>query len=200
MRALVKLADILDAIVTWAGRIGAWASIPLIAIIIFDVVTRRFFVLGSTKLQEAEWHIHAVLFLLCIGITYIKDAHVRIDLVRENLSIRTQRWIELIGCLIFLIPYCGIVLYFSLDFVDRSWSINEASDSATGLPYRWAIKAFLPLGFLLMLLAGITVALRKIIELFGPPDLRAFVEAEEEEEIEHLEDVQIEPMRPGGRD
>ena len=193
MRALVRLADILDAIVTWAGRIGAWASIPLIGIIIFDVVTRRFFVLGSTKLQEAEWHMHAILFLLCIGITYIKDTHVRIDLVRENLSIRTQRWIELIGCLIFLIPYCAIVLYFSLDFVDRSWSINESSDSATGLPYRWAIKVFLPIGFFLMLLAGITVALRKFIELFGPPDLRELVEAEEAEEIEHLEDVKIEP-------
>ena len=192
MRALVRLADILDAIVTWAGRIGAWASIPLIGIIIFDVVTRRFFVLGSTKLQEAEWHMHAILFLLCIGITYIKDTHVRIDLVRENLSVRTQRWIELIGCLIFLIPYCAIVLYYSLDFVDRSWSINEASDSATGLPYRWAIKAFLPIGFSLMLLAGITVALRKFIELFGPPDLRELVEAEEAEEIEHLEDVKIE--------
>ena len=200
MRALVKLADILDALVTWAGRVGAWASIPLIGIIIFDVVTRRFFVLGSTKLQEAEWHIHAILFLLCIGVTYIKDAHVRIDLVRENLSVRTQRWIELIGCLVFLIPYCLIVFYFSLDFFDRSWSINEASDSATGLPYRWAIKAFLPIGFFLMLLAGITVALRKIIELFGPPDLRAFVEAEEEEEIEHLEDIKIEPVGPGGRD
>ncbi len=192
MRALVRLADILDAIVTWAGRIGAWISIPLIGIIIFDVVTRRFFVLGSTKLQEFEWHLHAALFLLCIGITYIKDAHVRIDLVRENLSIRTQRWIELIGCLIFLIPYCAIVLYFALDFVDRSWSINESSDSATGLPYRWAIKAFLPIGFFLMLLAGITVALRKFIELFGPPDLRELVEAEEAEEIEHLEDVKIE--------
>ena len=193
MRALVRLADILDAIVTWAGRIGAWASILLIGIIIFDVVTRRFFVLGSTKLQEAEWHIHAILFLLCIGMTYIKDTHVRIDLVRENLSLRTQRWIELIGCLVFLIPYCAIVLYFSLDFVDRSWSINESSDSATGLPYRWAIKAFLPIGFLLMLLAGITVALRKFIELFGPPDLRELVEAEEAEEIERLEDVKIEP-------
>lgn len=193
MRALVRLADILGAIVTWAGRIGAWASILLIGIIIFDVVTRRFFVLGSTKLQEAEWHIHAILFLLCIGMTYIKDTHVRIDLVRENLSLRTQRWIELIGCLVFLIPYCAIVLYFSLDFVDRSWSINESSDSATGLPYRWAIKAFLPIGFLLMLLAGITVALRKFIELFGPPDLRELVEAEEAEEIERLEDVKIEP-------
>lgn len=192
MRALVRLADILDAIVTWAGRIGAWVSIALMAVIIFDVVTRRFLVLGSTKLQEGEWHLHAILFLMCIGATYIKDAHVRIDLVRENLSLRMQRWIELIGCLIFLIPYCIIVLYFAIDFVDRSWSINEASDSATGLPHRWAIKAFLPVGFTLMLMAGITIALRKIVELFGPPDLRAFVEAEEAEEIEHLEDVKIE--------
>lgn len=160
-------------------------------VIVFDVMTRRFFVLGSTKLQEGEWHLHAILFLMCIGFTYIKDAHVRIDLVRERLNVTAQRWIELLGCLLFLIPYCLIVFWFSLTFVESSWNVGEASDSATGLPYRWAIKAFLPLGFFVMLLAGITVALRKFIELFGPPDLRRIVEAEEAEEVEHLDKVKL---------
>jgi len=189
MHALLRLSELLDAIVIWVGRVGAWMSLPLMIVIVFDVITRRFFVLGSTKLQESEWHLHAILFLLCIGFTYIKDAHVRIDLVRERLNVTAQRWIELLGCLLFLIPYCLIVFWFALTFVESSWNVGEASDSATGLPYRWAIKAFLPLGFFIMLLAGITVALRKFIELFGPPDLRRIVEAEEAEEIEHLDDV-----------
>jgi len=189
MRLLLQIEEFLDKLVIWVGRFGAWFSIPLMVIIIFDVVTRRFLVLGSTKLQEGEWHLHAILFLLCIGFTYLKDAHVRIDLVRERLDVTAQRWIELIGCLIFLIPYCAIVLYFGIDFVERSWAVSEASDSATGLPYRWAIKAFLPIGFFFMLMAGVVVALRKFIELFGPPDLRRIVEAEEKREMEHLDEV-----------
>ncbi len=189
MYALHRLQEFLDRFVILVGRIGAWMSIPLMVVIVFDVITRRFFVLGSTKLQEGEWHLHAILFLLCIGFTYIKDAHVRIDLVRERLGVTTQRWIELLGCLFFLIPYCLIVFWFSLTFVESSWNVGEASDSATGLPYRWAIKAFLPIGFFVMLMAGITVALRKFIELFGPPDLRRIVEAEEAEETEHLDKV-----------
>ena len=140
MRQLFRIQEFLARIVIGVGKLSAWLSIPLMVVIIFDVVTRRFLVLGSTKLQEGEWHIHAVLFLLCIGFTYIEDAHVRIDLLRERLSTRARDWIELIGCIIFVIPYCLIVTYFAEDFVERSWAVGEASDSATGLPYRWAVS------------------------------------------------------------
>ena len=172
MGYLLRVEGVLNSVTTWVGRIGAWISVPLMIIIVFDVITRRFLVLGSTKLQEGEWHMHAVLFLLCLGFAYLRNAHVRISLVHERFSPTTQRWIEFIGCLIFAIPYCAIVLYFAIDFVERSWAVGEASDSATGLPFRWAIKAFLPAGMLLLGLAAIAVLLRKFVELFGSPELR----------------------------
>lgn len=171
MRFLFRVSNILDRLVSSIGVAAAWLSIPLIVIIVFDVVTRRFLVLGSTKLQEMEWHIHALLFFLCIGWAYIKNAHVRIELVSERLPRRARLWIELLGCLLFLIPYCAIVFYHGIDWWERSWAIGEVSDSATGLPYRWAIKAALPIGFALIFLGGLTVLLRKIVELFGPPSL-----------------------------
>ena len=189
MRQLFRIQEFLARIVIGVGKLSAWLSIPLMVVIIFDVVTRRFLVLGSTKLQEGEWHIHAVLFLLCIGFTYIEDAHVRIDLLRERLSTRARDWIELIGCIIFVIPYCLIVTYFAEDFVERSWAVGEASDSATGLPYRWAIKAFLPIGLFVLLLSGITILLRKIIELFGPADLRELIPRKEERTIEQIDRI-----------
>ena len=176
MRYLLRVEGALNAVTTWTGRIGAWISVPLMIIIVFDVITRRFLVLGSTKLQEGEWHLHAVLFLLCLGFAYLRNAHVRISLVHERFSPKVRRWIEFIGCLIFAIPYCAIVFYFATDFVERSWAVGEASDSATGLPYRWAIKAFLPAGMLLLGLAAIAVLLRKFVELFGPPELRPAAE------------------------
>ncbi len=191
MERLIKISDVLDRWITAVGRAAAWTALALIAVIIFDVITRRFLVLGSTKLQELEWHIHTVLFALCLGFAYIKDAHVRIDLVRERCSQRVQWWIELLGCLFFLIPYCLIILYFAWDWLGRSLSVNEMSDSATGLPYRWIIKSFIPLGFIFLFLSGITVLLRRVVELFGPPELREIVTRTEEEEVEHLDKVKL---------
>ena len=182
MQQLVALEKFLSRIVMGIGRAGAWIAIPLMVIILFDVITRRFLVLGSTKLQEGEWHLHAMLFLLCMGFVYLRDGHVRIDLMRERMSSRTRSWVEFIGCLLFAIPYCLIVAWFSIDFVERSWHLNEASDSATGLPYRWAIKAFMPIGMFTLLLAGIVVLLRRFIDLFGPPDIRRIVAGEDTRE------------------
>ena len=193
MVLLVKISIFLDRLITRVGKLAAWTSLLLIAVIMLDVITRRFLVLGSTRLQEFEWHIHAVLFSFCLGFAYVKDAHVRIELVRERLSQRKQWWIELFGILLFLIPYCAIVLYFGFDWWHRSWIVNEASDSATGLPFRWIIKMALPLGFIFLLLSGVTVLLRKIVELFGPPGLREFVAEGEQLEIEHLDEVKRDP-------
>ena len=189
MTQLVALEKFLSRIVMGIGRVGAWIAIPLMVIILFDVITRRFLVLGSTKLQEGEWHLHAMLFLLCMGFVYLKDGHVRIDLMRERMSSRTRSWVEFLGCLLFAIPYCLIVAWFSIDFVERSWNLNEASDSATGLPYRWAIKAFMPIGMFTLLLAGFVVLLRRFIDLFGPPDIRRIVAEEETREPEDIEAV-----------
>ena len=196
MRHLFRLQEFLARIVIGVGKISAWLSIPLMVVIIFDVVTRRFLVLGSTKLQEGEWHIHAVLFLMCIGFTYLNDGHVRIDLIRERLSPRARTWIEFVGCVVFVLPYCLIVVYFAEDFLERSWAVSEASDSATGLPYRWAIKAFLPIGLFVLLLAGITVLLRKFIELFGPPDLRRLLAEKEKREPEPLDTERLDQLGP----
>ena len=186
MEGLARLSEVLDRVVVWVGRIAAWVAIALMSVILFDVITRRFLVLGSTKLQELEWHLHTVLFALCLGFAYIKDAHVRIDLVRERLSVRAQWWLELCGCLFFLIPFCLVVLYFGADWWQRSYAINEGSSSATGLPYRWIIKAVLPIGFVFLLLATVTVVIRKLIELFGTEALRQRVSQVEYQEAEPL--------------
>lgn len=189
METLLRVSNALDRGIVWIGRIVAWSSVALMFIIVFDVITRRYFNLGSTKLQEFEWHLHTLLFAFCLGYAYLKDAHVRIDLVYDRLGRRAQMWIELLGCLLFLIPYCLVVLYYGEDWWYRSFEINEASDSATGLPYRWIIKATIPLGFILLLLATGVVAARKAIRLFGPEHLRRRVERVEETEIERLDEI-----------
>jgi TRAP-type mannitol/chloroaromatic compound transport system permease small subunit len=174
-----------DALAALAARVGVLASFlyaPMIAIIVYDVGQRKYLDLDpgftsttwyrlftSTKLQELEWHLHAVLFLMCLAFAYVRDAHVRIDLVRAGLRPRTRAWIELLGCVLFLLPYCYVVVSHGHDFVRNSFAILERSAAQTGLGYRFIIKSFLPFGFLLLGLAGVSVALRCIVHLSGLP-------------------------------
>lgn len=186
METLTRTCEILDRLVTRIGKVAAWAGVAIVLVTVFDVISRRFFVLGSTKLQELEWHLHTILFAFCIGYAYIANAHVRIDLVRDRLSERAKWWLEVAGLVVFLIPYCIVIVYFGTDFVWRSLGLDESSSSATGLPHRWIIKSAIPLGFAVLLLAGIAVLLRKIVELFGPEHLRTRLKGEEEAEDAHL--------------
>ena len=162
---ILILSQYLEKIVIFFGKAGSWLALPLIFIIIFDIVSRRFFILGSTKLQEMEWHIHTVLFLLTLGFAYIKNSHVRIEIVREKYSVITKSIFEILGIVFFLIPYSLIIIYFGFDFVSRSFGMNEVSSALTGLSHRWIIKSFIPFGMIILLLASLSILLRNIIFL-----------------------------------
>ena len=178
MTSLLTLGIWLERFVSFFGRLAAWASVPLMLVIIFDVVTRKLNLLQgtalqgvvtSTKLQEAEWHLHTILFLLCLGWAYFNDAHVRIDLLRDRFGPRTKAWIEMLGCLLFLVPYATVVAFYSHEFFWRSFIIDEGSAATTGLPNRWAIKFTLFWAFVLLLLAGLSMFLNRLAYLRGHP-------------------------------
>ena len=191
MRTLLRIDEFTEKWIVRIGQAAAWVALLLMTVIVFDVITRRFLVLGSTKLQDLEWHFHAILFMFCLGYAYIKDAHVRIDLVRERLSRRTQLWIELIGCVFFLIPYAFIVIYYGVDWWHRSFIQNEMSESATGLPFRWIIKAILPIGFGILMISAVGMAFRKFIQLFAPAEFRNIVNEREKQESDHLDQTEV---------
>ena len=195
MDQLIRISNWLDRVITRFAKVSAWVILVMVAVTIFDVVTRRWeatqglLFMNSTQLQELEWHAHVILFSFCLGFAYLKDSHVRIDLIRERLGERTQWWIELLGLVLFLLPYCAFVIYFSTDYTLRSFGQNEISASATGLTHRWIIKSAIPIGFLVLALSAFVVLLRKVVELFGDKELAERIHEIEEEEIEHLDDV-----------
>ena len=168
MNTLHAIAKHLNRFVTAIGKAAAWASIALIAVILADVILRRYFVIGSAKLQELEWHLHGTLFLLTLGFAYLHGAHVRIEILREKWSARTKAWVELAGILIFLLPFTLTAIWFGVDYVKMSYLNHEVSASLTGLPYRWIIKSMLVAGLGLLTLAGISQALLLVLYLFGP--------------------------------
>jgi len=166
-KTLLNISAKLESILVAIGKLGAWLSLPLIAIIMFDIISRKFFVLGSTKLQEMEWHLHAALFLLALGYAYLKNSHVRIEVIRESFSTKLKAILEVIGVLIFILPYTGLIVWFGIDFVSRSYGMNEVSAALTGLSHRWIMKSFVPMGMAFLWLAGISVLLRNLSYLIG---------------------------------
>ncbi|WCL53084.1 TRAP transporter small permease subunit [Gimibacter soli] len=162
---LERLAGKLERIVAFFGRSAAWLLLLLMAVIVADVTLRHWFVIGSTKLQELEWHLHGGLFLLTMAWAYSRNSHVRIELVSERLSERARAIIELAGIALLLIPYVAAILWFGSDYLAYSFAFNEGSASATGLPWRWIIKGILVFGFALLGLAAIARACRAVLTL-----------------------------------
>lgn len=192
MRALARLCNGLDRIISVVGRIGAWFGLVLILVTMFDVITRNLSqssvdflrdfslwreqeLITSTKLQELEWHFHTVLFMLCIGWVYVLNGHVRIELVTERFRAKVKSAIELIGLLVLMLPFMALLIWYTLDFTITSYQQHEISSSGAGLSHRWIIKAFLPIGFFFLFLAGISTVLRKLVVLFGGDEARGLL-------------------------
>lgn len=189
----LRVSDRLRRFVDFVGRWGSWFVVPMVLFTIVDVVARKISWLDdqgrlhgvqvflvatfgrmfeSTMLQELEWHFHAALFALVLGYGYIHNAHVRVDLIRENLAFRKKAWLELIGITFFLIPYCLTIVWFSFEYAQSSFVMNEISASTVGLTHRWIIKSVLMFGLIVALMAGISVWLQVAVILWGDDRLR----------------------------
>ena len=143
----------------WLEHIGRAVSliwVVLLAVIVLNVVLRYAFSEGRIELEELQWHLYSIGFLLGLGYAYQADTHIRVDVLHERLRPRTQAWIELYGIVLFLFPFIALVLIYSVPFVLSSYRLDEVSPSPGGLSMRWLIKAMLPLGFVLLLLAVVS--------------------------------------------
>lgn len=147
------------AVDPWLVRIGEWSSwlwLILVAIIVVNVILRYAFGEGRIEFEEIQWHIYAAGFLLGLGYALQADAHIRVDVLHERFPPGLKAWIELYGLLLLALPFILVMLVYSAPFVRASFELGEVSVSPGGLPYRWAIKAMLPLGFALLLLAALS--------------------------------------------
>ncbi len=175
MRFLIVLSDAIDGILERIARVFGWLFFALVFVIVWDVLTRKVgFQLpgfGSTPIQELEWHLHGAIFLPWLGYAYVRNVHVRIDVFTANLPPRRAAWLELIGIVIFAVPYTLVAVYFSYFFAETSFIQNESSSAPNGLPYRWIIKSFLFGGLVLLMASVVSVFCRNFVFLFGPKDV-----------------------------
>ena len=126
--------------------------------------------LSSNALNEIQWYMFSIIFLLGAAHGLRHDVHVRVDVLRERLSARGRAWIDLLGTTLLLIPFCVLMLWVSWTPVVRSWQVREVSPDPGGLP-RWPIKALLLVCFGLLLLQGLAMIVRQldVIRGGGPP-------------------------------
>ncbi|MEM7099286.1 MAG: TRAP transporter small permease subunit [Pseudomonadota bacterium] len=155
-----KTSARIDAVVGKIGRATSYIWALLLGVIVINVLLRYAFSEGRIELEELQWHLYSIGFLLGLSYAYQEDAHIRVDVLHERFSDRTKAWVELYGILLFVLPFIAVILIFSFPFVAASYDLSEISPSPGGLPLRWLIKAFLPIGFGLLLLSVISRLLR----------------------------------------
>lgn len=164
-----RISDILDWIVGRTGELFSWIWVLLIALIVLNVVLRYLVGTNYIALEELQWHLYAVGFLMGLSYCILKDGHVRVDVLAERLSLKARAWIEMLGLLVLLLPFIWVVFDYAIPFVERSWRIGEVSAAPGGLPMRWLIKSVILIAFAFMALAALSRLLRITALLFGVP-------------------------------
>ncbi len=167
MPFLVRLERSVDAVSKGLGVLTAILFLLMLINVFVDVVMRYVFNDVSIGMQELEWHLYSSMFLLGVPYALSVGGHVRVDLIYERLNSKPKAVIDLCGTLIFLLPFCLLVVYYGIDFAREAYALNETSGDPGGLPYRWIIKSMIPVSFGFMALSGLGLLLTSVNTLLG---------------------------------
>ena len=167
MKLLYGYIRFVDWLNEKVGYAVSWLTTLMVLVVCYDVLTRYLLKKSSIAVQELEWHLFALIFLLGAAYTLKHNRHVRVDVLYSNFSVRTKALIDFLGSLIFLIPFSVLVIWSSRTFVANSFMFQETSPDPGGLPARYILKAAIPAGFLLLLLQGIALAMSSFLTMLG---------------------------------
>ena len=164
LRLYIKLIDGLNE---YIGIIVSWLTTLMVLVVFYDTVMRYAFKKGNVAIQELEWHLFAVVFLIGAAYALKHGAHVRVDIIFTRLSARTKAWIDFIGSIFFLIPFAVIVIYSTQNFIANSWEVREMSPDPGGLPARYVLQAMIPAGFILLVLQATSEMFKNFLVAVG---------------------------------
>jgi TRAP-type mannitol/chloroaromatic compound transport system permease small subunit len=183
MKFFLTLSRIIDNINTKVGRAVIWLTLVVVLVSATNAVIRKVFNVSSNAWLELQWYLFGAIFLLAAGYTFLRNEHVRVDVLSQKFSKRTQIKIEIFGVLFFLFPACGLIFWLSLPFFYESLVLHELSSNTGGL-IRWPAKLLIPIGFGLLILAGVSHLIKCVGFLMGicpDPTARSHgISAEEE--------------------
>jgi len=156
---------LIDNITEFFGRISSYLVLVLSFLVVWDALSRYLFHNGSVALQELEWHIFDVIFLLGLSWALKADEHVRVDIFYSRFSPKTKAVINLISMLFLILPFSLMIVYTSSNFIYLSYLQDEISSDPGGLKYRYVIKGFIAFGFILLALQALSEAFKNFLIL-----------------------------------
>lgn len=185
VRSLLKLAQGIDRISEFMGKVSIYLILGLLAVGFYNVVVRylgRFTGqhLSSNRLIETQWYMYSVIFFLIFAYNVKHDVNVRVDILYAKWSPKRKAWVDLLGTLLILIPFCIIGIWFTFNPVliswgrlpDGSFGTWEMSPDPNGLP-RAPIKSFIIVAFVLLLLQAIAQIIKYTALLTGHQEVAA---------------------------
>ena len=175
MQALLGVSRRIDAFNTLIGRWLSWLIVVAVVISAANAIIRKIFDVSSNSFLEMQWVLFSIVFLLCSPWTFLNNEHIRIDIINHSLPLKVRGWIDMIGHLLFLLPFTLILLWTSIPFFLVSYRQDEQSFSAGGLP-QWPAKSLIMIACALLLLQGISEIIKRAAMMMGIiPDSNATV-------------------------
>ncbi|MEM0953818.1 MAG: TRAP transporter small permease subunit [Pseudomonadota bacterium] len=165
MPTIRRCIDIIDGFTERSGRALAWVCLLLAVTTGLIVALRYGLGVGSVALQECITYMHALLFMMGAAFTLRRDGHVRVDIFYRRFTLRQQAWVNAVGAVLFLLPFCLFVMAISADFVLEAWRIREGSPDPGGIHAVFLLKSLIPLMALSLLLQGIAELARNALTL-----------------------------------
>lgn len=175
MQKLVSLLiKTIDCLTGWLGVLLGWLCLAMVILTTTVVAMRYLFQAGNIIfLQESVIYLHSTIFLLAVGWAFQRNGHVRVDVFYRGFDPVRKAWVNSLGILIFLFPFCVFLFFASFDFVSLSWQIQETSSDAGGIPLVYLLKSLIPAMSIVLGLQGFAELLRNALFLCGLTDSSA---------------------------
>ena len=157
-----RTASAIEALIDATGRLTLWLALAMIALVAVNVLLRYAMSLGSVWAQELEWHLLAAMIMLGIGHALQRGEDVRVDLFYARYGPRARWWVDL-ASLLLLLAMALLLFKLSLGYVAQAWAVDERSADPGGIPWRWAVKSLIPLGFGLVALHAVAATIRLLL-------------------------------------
>lgn len=166
MQNLLKISTAIDAVNDRIGQFIKWLILAAVLVSTANAIVRKVLNVSSNAWLELQWYLFGAVFMLGAAYTFLKNEHIRIDIVTGNFRKRTRDWIDVFGHIFFLIPFAWIMIYHGWPFFLRSYEIGELSMNAGGL-VQWPAKFLVPVGFVLLLAQAFSELIKRIAIIRG---------------------------------
>ena len=166
MSPLLSLSRLIDRLNERIGHAFYWLILVTVLISAANAVVRKLFNYSSNGLLEIQWYFFSTIFLFLAGYTLLRNDHVRIDVISSRLSKRAQTWIDILGTLFFLFPMAILLMWLSWPVFVEAYERHEISTNAGGLII-WPARLLVPVGFLLLIVQGVSELIKRIAFLRG---------------------------------